>query len=72
MDKNLTEDKLYQIIDQLHKRQITPIKFYSIIIHEIHPFYHGNGRTCKILFANDDKMIELINETKSEKTNNII
>ena len=67
MDKDLTEDKLYQIIDQLNKRQITPIKFYSIIIYEIHPFYDGNGRTCKILFANDDKMIELIDETKSEQ-----
>ena len=71
MDKDLTEDKLYQIIDQLNKRQITPIKFYSIIIHKIHPFSDGNGRTCKILFANDDKMIKLIDETKSEKTNNI-
>ena len=71
MDKDLTEDKLYQIIDQLNKRQTTPIKFYWIIIHEIHPFYDENGRTCKILFANDDKMIELIDETKSEKTNNI-
>ena len=71
MGKNLTEDKLYQIIHQLNKRQITPIKFYSIIIHEIHTFYDGNGRTCKILFANDDKMIKLIDETKSEKTNNI-
>ena len=39
MDKNLTEDKIYQIIDQLNKRQITPIKFYSILIHEIHLFY---------------------------------
>ena len=34
-------------------------------------FSDGNGRTCKILFANDDKMIELIDETKSEKANNI-
>ena len=67
MDKDLTEDKLYQIIDQLNKRQIAPIKFYSIFIHEIHPFYDGNGRTCKILFANGDKMIELIDETKSEQ-----
>ena len=67
----MDKDKLYQIIDQLNKRKITPIKFYSIIIHKIHPFYDGNGRTCKILFANNDKMIELIDETKSEKTNNI-
>ena len=67
MDKNVTEDKLYQIIDQFNKRQITPIKFYSIIIHDLHPFYDGNGRSCKILFANDDKMTEFIDDTKSEK-----
>ena len=28
-------------------------KFYSILLNKIHPFYDGNGRTCKILFAND-------------------
>ena len=67
----MDKDQLYQIIDQLNKRKITPIKFSSIIMHKIHPFYDGNGRTCKILFAYDDKMIELIDETKSEKTNNI-
>ena len=29
-------------------------KFYSILLNKIHPFYDGNGRTYKILFANDD------------------
>ena len=27
-----------------------------MLLNEIHPFYDGNGRTCKILFANDDKI----------------
>ena len=69
MDKYLIEDKLYQIIDQSNKREISPVKFYLIALNEIHPFYHGNGRTCKILFGSDDKK-KLINETKIKKTNN--
>ena len=52
VDKELIEDKFYQIIDQFSKREITSIKFYSIFLNKIHPFYEGNGRTCKILFAN--------------------
>ena len=71
MDKDLIEDKLYQIIYQFSKRKNTPLKFYSIIIHKIHPFYDGNGRICKILFANDDKIIKLIDERKNKKNNNI-
>ena len=55
MDKYLIEDKLYQIIDQSNKREISPVKFYLIALNEIHPFYHGNGRTCKILFGSVDK-----------------
>ena len=56
MDKELIEDKLYQIIDQLNliKRKVSSIKFYSILINRIHSFYDENGRMCKILFANDD------------------
>ena len=54
MDKELIEDKLYQIIDQFNERKITSTKFYSILLNKTHPFYEGNGRTCKILFANDD------------------
>ena len=27
MDKNLIEDKLYQITDQFNRRKITPVKF---------------------------------------------
>ena len=54
MDKELIEDKLHQIIDQFNERKITSTKLYSILINKIHQFYDGNGRTCKMLFANDD------------------
>ena len=46
--------KLYQIVDQFNERKSTSIKFYSILLSKIYPFHDGNGRTCKILFANDD------------------
>ena len=35
MDKDLTEDKLYQIIDQFNEKKITPVKFYSILLNKI-------------------------------------
>ena len=47
VDKDLIENKLYQIIDQFNERKITTAKFYLILINEIHPFYDGNGRTCR-------------------------
>ena len=31
-------------------------------------FYDGNGRTCKILFANDDKINKLTDGTKNLKS----
>ena len=70
MGKDLIEDQLYQIIDQFNERKITPTKFYSILLNEIHPFYDGNGRTYKILFANNDKINFLLRQ-KIKKTNNI-
>ena len=54
MDKELIEDKLYQIIDQFNERKILSTKFYSMLLNKIHPFYDGNGRACEILFATDD------------------
>ena len=60
VDKELIEDKLYQIIDQFNERKIMSAKFYSILLNRKHPFYDGNGRTCKILFANDDIIIQNI------------
>ena len=38
MDKDLIEDKLYQIIDQFSEREITPVKFYLMFLNHIHPF----------------------------------
>ena len=60
IDKELIENKLYQIIGQLNERKITYAKFYSILLNNIHLFYDGNGRTCKILFANDDRIRQSI------------
>ena len=54
MDKELIGNKLYQIIDQFNERKIASTKFYSILLNKIHPFYDGNSRTCKKLFANHD------------------
>ena len=37
MDRDLiAEEKLYQIIDQFIERKITTVKFYSILLNEIH------------------------------------
>ena len=58
MDKELLEDKFYQIIDHFSERKITSTKFYSILLNKIHPFYDGDGRTCEILCTNDDKIIQ--------------
>ena len=51
MDKELIEDKLYQMIDPFSETKITSTKFYPILLKI---FYDGNGRTCKIERANDD------------------
>ena len=42
MDKDLIEDKLYQIINQFNERKIMSAKFYSVLLNEINPFYDGN------------------------------
>ena len=54
MDGDLIENKLYQIIDHFNERKTKSTKFYSILLNKIHLFYDGNGRTCEILFPNDD------------------
>ena len=54
MDNGLIEDKLYQRINQFNEMKITSRKFHSILLNKIHPLYDVNGRTCKMLFANDD------------------
>ena len=35
------------------KIKLYQTKFFSILLNKIHWFYDRNGRTCKILFAND-------------------
>ena len=65
MGKDLIEDNLYQIMDQVNERNITLINFYAILINKIHPLYDRNGRTCKALCVRDDKMNELIDETQN-------
>ena len=62
IDKHIIEDKLYRIIDQLNEKKTTPVNFYSIFLNEIHD---GNGRTLKILFANDNEIFKVIDETKN-------
>ena len=37
---------------------ITLVKFHSIFLNKIDPFENWNGRMCKALFANDDKIIK--------------
>ena len=41
-------------------KKFTSTKFYSIISNKIHPFYDGNGRTCKIVLANDGVLRQII------------
>ena len=50
LDKDLIEEKLYQIMNQFSERKITSTKFYSIILNKINLFYGQNGSPCKILF----------------------
>ena len=45
------KDKLYQLVDQFNERKIYQRDFYSEFHDNIHPFFDGNGRTCKILFV---------------------
>ena len=50
MDKELIEDKLYQLKDQSDERKINHRNFYFALLDNIHPFYDINGRNCKIFF----------------------
>ena len=51
MDKDLIENKLYQLVDQFNERKINHRDFYSELLDNMHSFYDGNGGTCKILFV---------------------
>lgn len=52
MHYNKIETELYILIDQFNERHISAKRFCKKFLNEIHPFADGNGRTCKILFAN--------------------
>ena len=39
MDEHLTEEKLYQLVDQFNERKINHRDFYSALLHKIPPFY---------------------------------
>ena len=54
MDKQVVDDKFFQIIHQFNVKKITSKDFDSILLNKIHSFHDRNGRTCKILLANDD------------------
>ena len=49
-DKDLIEDKLHQLTDQLKERKISHKDFYAEFLKNINPFFDANSRTCKILF----------------------
>ena len=52
-DKDLIEDKLYQLIDIFNERKIDHRDFYYILLNNIHPFYDDNEKTCnRLLFSN--------------------
>ena len=51
MDKSLIEAALYSLVDESNDRIILNKDFCRSSLDQIHPFQDGNGRTCKILFA---------------------
>ena len=51
MGKSLLEPSLHRLIDQFNDRKLSHKEFCTIFLDNIHPFWDGNGRTYKILFA---------------------
>ena len=51
MDKSLIELALYQLVDEFNEKKLTHKQFCNIFLNLIHLFQDENGRTCKILFA---------------------
>ena len=54
-DKMYTEEelvyhKMYQSVDQFREIKINHRNFCFALIKDVHPFYDGNGTTCKMLF----------------------
>ena len=52
MGKSLVEAALYSLVNQFNDRTISHKDFCKTFLDQIHLFRDGNGRTCKILFAN--------------------
>ena len=51
MDKSLVKAAFYCLVDQFNDRIISHKDFCRTFLDQMHPFQDGNGRTCKILFA---------------------
>ena len=51
MNKDLIEDKLYQLAGKFNERKINHRDFSSALLSNMHSFYGENGRTWKILFV---------------------
>ena len=51
-DKSLIGPALYQLVDEFNERKLTHKQFCNIFLNLIHLFQDQNGRTCKILLAN--------------------
>ena len=59
MDFTRIESELYTLVDKFNERQITPRRFCNIFLDKIHPFSDGNGRTCKILFEDKNRILSI-------------
>ena len=55
MDKDLIEDKLYQLLNEFNDRKITHRDFYFVLLNDTHPFCEGNATTCKMLVVSNFK-----------------
>ena len=51
ISKYIIEPALYQLVDEFNERKLTQKRFCNIFLNLTHPFRDGNGRTSKILFA---------------------
>ena len=60
MDKSLIKPALYQLVDEFNERKVTLKEFCNTFLNLIHPFRNGNGRTCKILFADQINNIQTV------------
>ena len=53
INKDLIEDKLYQLKDQFNERKINHGDFCFASLDNIYLYCDRNGRTCKILFVSN-------------------